>query len=112
MWDASKEIRLRRLCDAEEQRALSEQEAAELAALKEERCRHEEAAIELSAERVAQENARLAARVQQAESENRELEALIAEQGAYLADLRGLLPCGRVVGHESHKREPHTKSVA
>ncbi len=91
MWDASKEIRLRGLLDADEQGTLSEQEGAELAALKQERVRHEDAAIEQSARRMAEENTRVATRLDQVNAENRDLEALISEQEAYLADVRSLV---------------------
>ena len=103
MWDASKEIRLRGLLDADEQGTLSEQEGAELAALKQERVRHEDAAIEQSARRMAEENTRVATRLDQVNAENRDLEALISEQEAYLADVRSLVTQmssrGRLGGH-------------
>ncbi len=88
MWDESKQTRLNQLRETEAQGTLMEAERAELAALIEERCRYEEAAIEEATRRTEQENARLKTQVQQVQAQNCELEALIREQEAYFSGVQ------------------------
>ena len=99
MWDETRQKRFQDLREAEEQGTLSESESAELAALIQERCRDEEAAVIGAAQRAKEANALLEARVQQVQAQNRELEALIREQEAYLSEVRGI-----ITGMEERRR--------
>lgn len=99
MWDETRQRRFQDLREAEGQGALSEAERAELAALIQERCRNEEAAVMDAAQRAKEANALLEAQVQQVQAQNRELEALIREQEAYLSEVRGI-----ITGMEERRR--------
>ena len=91
MWNEEKQARLRQLRAVEAEGTLAEADQAELAALKAERCRNEDAAIEQAAQLREQGNDRLAGRVEQVEAQNRVLEELIREQEAYLAEAQELV---------------------
>ncbi len=91
MWDEARQSRFQDLRELEEQDSLSEVERAELTALLQERCRAEEAAVRDAARRAQETNVRLDAQVEQVQAQNRELERLIQEQEAYLAEVHALL---------------------
>jgi hypothetical protein len=88
MWDDSKQIRLNQLHEAKAQAALTERERAELSALIEERCRYETAAIEDATRQTEEKNTWPKAKIQKVQAQNHELEALIQEQEAYLAEVQ------------------------
>jgi tryptophan 2,3-dioxygenase len=100
MWDEPRQTRLKQLHEAEAQRTLTAAEEAELAALIEERCRYEEAAIGEATRRTEAESARLARQVQQVEAQNRALEELVREQEAYLAEVQEM-----VAGMEARREQ-------
>jgi hypothetical protein len=91
MWNETRRRRFEHLHQAGEEGSLSEAERAELEALIQERCRDEEAAIMDATQRAKEATALLEAEVQQVLAQNRELEALVQEQEAYIQEIRGVV---------------------
>ena len=84
MWDEAKQRRFNELRAAERQGTLTESERAELGLLTQDLDALEAASLALATARVQQERTTL-------EAENRQLEALLHEQRAYLATVRRLV---------------------